>query len=56
MKVIDVKSNSYIDCALENNEKDHKFKIRDNVRVSKNQNIFARSNCILPSTHVINGF
>ena len=35
MKLVDVKSNTYIDSVKEINEKDPKFKIGDNVRISK---------------------
>ena len=35
MKPVDVKSNTYIDSGKEINEKDPKFKIGDNVRISK---------------------
>ena len=35
MKPLDVKSNRYIDSGKEINEKDPKFKIGDNVRISK---------------------
>ena len=43
MKPVDVKSNTYIDSSKEINEKDHpKFKIGDNVRISKYKNIFAK--------------
>ena len=42
MKPVDVKSNSYIDASKEVNNKDHKFKIGDIVRISKYKNIFAK--------------
>ena len=35
MKPVDVKSNTYIDSGKEVNEKDPKFKIGDNVGISK---------------------
>ena len=35
MKPIDVKDNTYIDFKKENNDKDPKFKVGDNVRISK---------------------
>ena len=35
MKPADVKSNTYIDSSKEINDKDHKFKIGDIVRISK---------------------
>ena len=38
----DVKSNTYIDSSKEINNKDPKFKIRDTVRISKYENIFAK--------------
>ena len=42
MKPIDVKDNTYIDFGKEDNEKDHKFKVDDHVRISKYKNIFAK--------------
>ena len=42
MKPIDVRSNTYIDSSKEINNKDHKFKIGDIVRISKYQNIFTK--------------
>ena len=41
MKLVDVKSSTYIDSSKENSNKDPKFKICDNVRVPKYKNIFA---------------
>ena len=35
-----LKSNTYIDLDLENNDKDPKFKAGENVRISKYKNIF----------------
>ena len=43
MKLIDVKSSTYIDFGKENNDKDPKFKVSDHVRISKCKNIFAKS-------------
>ena len=43
MKHVDVKTNTYIDSSKENNNKDPKFKIGDIVRISKYNNIFAKS-------------
>ena len=42
MKPVDVKSNTYIDSSKEFNNKDPKLKIGDNVRISKNKNVFAK--------------
>ena len=42
MKPIDVKYNTYIDFEKEVNNKDPKFKIGDQVRISKYKNIFAK--------------
>ena len=42
MKPIDVKDNKYIDFGKEVNENDPKFKVGDNVGISKYQNIFAK--------------
>ena len=43
MKPIDVKSSTYIDFEVENNNKVHKFKVYDRVRISKYKNIFAKA-------------
>ena len=43
MEPVDVKSNTYIDSSKENNRKDLKFKIGDIVRISKYENILAKS-------------
>ena len=43
MKPVHVKWNTYIDSGKEINEKDPKFKIGDNVRISKYKNIFAEA-------------
>ena len=42
MKPIDVKDNTYVDSKKEVNDKDPKFKVRDNVRISKYKNIFTK--------------
>ena len=42
MKTVDVKSNPYINSSKEINNEDRKFKIDDNVRISKYKNIFAK--------------
>ena len=41
MKPVDVKSSTYIDFGVENNEKDPKFQVGDHVKISKYKNIFA---------------
>ena len=41
MKPLDVKSDSYLQCNLDSNEKDPKLKIGDCLRKSKYKNIFA---------------
>ena len=41
-KPVDVKDNTYIDFKKEFNDKDLKFKVGDNVRISKYKNIFAK--------------
>ena len=43
MKPGDVKPNTYIDSSKEINDKNPKFKISDNVRISKYKNVFAKS-------------
>ena len=43
MKPIDVKKNTFINTGKEVNDKDHKFKVGDRVRISKYKNIFAKS-------------
>ena len=40
MKPVDVKSKTYIDYSKKINNKDPKFKVGDNVRISKYKNIF----------------
>ena len=42
MKPIDVKDNTYINTDKEINNKDHKFKVGDHVRIPKYKNIFAK--------------
>ena len=42
MKLVDVKSNTYIDSPKETNKKDLKYKMGNNVRISKYKNIFAK--------------
>ena len=42
MKPIDAQSNTYIDFDVENNNKDLKFKVGDQVTISKFENIFAK--------------
>ena len=42
MKPVDVKSSTYIDFGIENNEKDPKFQVGDQVRISKYKSIFAK--------------
>ena len=42
MKPVYVKDNTYIDFEKEVNDKDPKFKVGNNVRISKYKNIFAK--------------
>ena len=42
MKSIEVKNNTYIDSIKDVNDKDPKFKVGDQVRISKYRNIFAK--------------
>ena len=42
MKPVDAKSNTYINVSKEINDKNPKFKVGDNVRISKYKNIFAK--------------
>ena len=42
MKPVHVKASTYIDFGIKNNEEDLKFKITDQVRLSKYKNIFAK--------------
>ena len=42
MKQIDVKGDTYINSSKEVNEKDPKFEVGENVRISKHKNIFAK--------------
>ena len=43
MKPVDAKPNTYIDFHVENNDKDPKFKIDDQVRISKDKQIFVKN-------------
>ena len=47
MNSVDVKSSTYIDFGIENNDEDSKFEVGDGVRISKYQNIFfiVKKNC-----------
>ena len=71
MKPADVKSKTYIESRKEINDKNPKFKIGNNVRISKYKNIFAKAYSRnwseevfvikkvknnLPQTHFINDF
>ena len=42
MKPCDVKSNTFLSFGKEINDKDHKFKVGDHVRISKYKNIFTK--------------
>ena len=42
MKLVDVKSGTYIDFGKENNEKDPKSNVGGHIRTSKYKNIFAK--------------
>ena len=42
MKSVDVKNNTYIDFKKEVNDKNPRFKVGDNVRISKYKNIIAK--------------
>ena len=42
MKPKDVTDDSFVEYSEETNEKDRKFKVGDNVRISKYKNIFAK--------------
>ena len=42
MKPFDIKESPYINFDAENNDKDHKFKIGDQVRISNHKNSFAK--------------
>ena len=42
MKLVDVKSNTYINSSKKINNEDPKFKVSDIVRISKYENIFAK--------------
>ena len=46
MKPADVKSSTYFDFGMKNNEKDSKFKVGDHVKISNYKNIFAER-CVL---------
>ena len=42
MKTVDINPRTYIDFNKENNKKGPKFKVGDNVRISKYKNLFAK--------------
>ena len=42
MKPVDVKDNTYINFKKEVNDKNHKFRVGDHIRISKYKNIFAK--------------
>ena len=42
MKPIDVKDNTYINIGKDANDNDPKFKVGDQIRISKHKNIFAK--------------
>ena len=44
MKLFDVKLNTYVNSIKETNDKNSKFTIGDNVRISKYKNVFAKGN------------
>ena len=62
IKLIDVKSNTYIDSNKEINNKKSKYKVGDIVRISKYKNVFAKVKKLIfkkakntePWTYVIN--
>ena len=43
MKPIDIKSDSYVECSVDSNDKDPKFKVSDHVGISKYKNFFAKA-------------
>ena len=43
VKPVDVKSNAHIDFSKENNSKNPKFEVGDNIRISKYKSVFAKS-------------
>ena len=43
MKPVDVKSNTYFNFDMENNDKNPKFKVGDHVRISKYKKMFSKS-------------
>ena len=52
MKPVDVKSNTYIDFGIENNEIDLKFEVFDHLRISKYKNIKCRyKKCVIFQNH-----
>ena len=42
MKPIDVKSSTYIDFGIGNNDKEPKFKVGYHIRITKYKNVFTR--------------
>ena len=45
VKLAEVRSGTYTDYVVEHNDKDPKFKVDDDVRISKYKNIFAKGYC-----------
>ena len=43
MNPVYVKSSTYIDHRIKSNDKDPKFEVGDNVKISKHDNIFVKS-------------
>ena len=43
IKLVNVKSSTYIDFGIENNDKDPKFRVGDHLRISKYKKVFAKT-------------
>ena len=43
MKLVNVRSSTYIGSGIKNNEKDSKFKVGDHVRISKNKTFLEKA-------------
>ena len=52
MKLIDFKDNTYINIGEEVNDKHHKFKVGDHVRMSKYKNIFSKGYTLILSEEI----
>ena len=53
MKLIDVKSNSYVEFNIDSNEKDPEFKVRDHVKISKYKKLFLKNTLLIRQKKIL---